>query len=123
MRSVTIKDAKAHLNELIDAASGGEQVILMRGSKHVAAIVPISEEELELVTSLTDAQAGRFWQRLADERRGRRSTAFGSAKAAVDHLSTVTAAAAAREQEPDYSTRAAGRPKRPARSTKSRTRR
>ena len=28
MRAVTIKDAKAHLNELIDAASSGEQVVL-----------------------------------------------------------------------------------------------
>jgi prevent-host-death family protein len=42
MRAVTIKEAKARLNELVEAARSGEQVVLLRGSEHVAAIVPIT---------------------------------------------------------------------------------
>ena len=58
MKAVTIREAKAHLNELIQAATRGEQVVLMRGSKHVAALVPLSAEELELAPRLSDP-AGR----------------------------------------------------------------
>jgi prevent-host-death family protein len=67
MRAVTIKEAKAHLNELVDAAVAGQQVVLMRGSKHVAAIVPVTAEELELPTRLTDEQASRLWRSLAEQ--------------------------------------------------------
>ena len=38
MRAVTIREAKARLNELVEAAAQGEQVVLMRGAKHVAAL-------------------------------------------------------------------------------------
>lgn len=62
MRAVTIKEAKAKLNELVDRAVAGEQVVLMRGAKHVVAIVPVSADELELPTRLTDDQAARFWK-------------------------------------------------------------
>ncbi len=82
MRAVTIKDAKAHLNELIDAATSGEEVVLMRGSKHVAAIVPITAAQLELASDLGDAQAERFWARLAEER----PPIFASPEAATAHL-------------------------------------
>lgn len=87
MRAVTIKDAKARLNELVDAATSGEQVVLMRGSKHVAAIVPISAEELELPTRLTDEQAARFWRMLAEEEGAGGAKTFRSAEDAVAHLS------------------------------------
>lgn len=86
MRAVTIKDAKAHLNELIDAATAGEQVVLMRGSKHVAAIIPIGPEQLELVSELTDAQAARFWAQLNQAPK----QAFASAEAAIGHLKRST---------------------------------
>jgi prevent-host-death family protein len=86
MRAVTIKEAKAHLNELIDAAAAGEQVVLLRGSRHVAAIIPITQEQLELVAELTDAQAGRFWARLDAERKRGALRTFRSAEAAVAHL-------------------------------------
>ena len=42
MQAVTIREAKARLNALVEAALRGEQVVLMRGSQHVAAIVPVS---------------------------------------------------------------------------------
>ena len=64
MHLVTIREAKARLNALVEAAVRGEQVVLMRGSKHVAAIVPLSAEDLELAPHLTDRQAERFWRDL-----------------------------------------------------------
>ncbi|MGH9318409.1 MAG: type II toxin-antitoxin system Phd/YefM family antitoxin [Vicinamibacteria bacterium] len=54
MKAVTIREAKARLNVLVEAAERGDQIVLMRGSKHVAAIVPLSEEDLELAPSLAD---------------------------------------------------------------------
>ncbi len=86
MRAVTIREAKAHLNELIDAAVGGEQVVLMKGSKHVAAIVPVSAEEMELPPRLTDDQAERLWRQLAEERRAAKIRTFASAEEAVAYL-------------------------------------
>ena len=86
MRAVTIKEAKAHLNELIEAAVGGEQVVLMKGSKHVAAIVPVSAEEIELPPRLTDEQAERLWRQIAEERRSGKMRRFESSDAAVAHL-------------------------------------
>lgn len=65
---MTIKEAKAHLNELVEAALGGEDVVLMRGSKHVAAIVPLSEDDLHIAPRLTDEQATKIWKTLAAER-------------------------------------------------------
>jgi prevent-host-death family protein len=91
MRAVTIREAKAHLNQLIDAATGGEQVVLMRGSKHVAVIVPITARDLELADSLTDAQAQRLWKSLAEERQAGRLTTFRSPRAAVAHLQKTAA--------------------------------
>jgi antitoxin (DNA-binding transcriptional repressor) of toxin-antitoxin stability system len=67
MICATMKDAKAKLNRLVQSAENGESVVLMRGSRHVAAIVPISEEDLELNLSLSDEQASRFWQSIDEE--------------------------------------------------------
>ena len=86
MRSVTIKEAKAHLNELIDAATSGEQVVLMRGSRHVATLTPITEKQLELVPELSDAQAERSWARFEEERRQGKIKTFRSATTAVEYL-------------------------------------
>lgn len=91
MRAVTIKNAKAHLNELIEEAEAGEQVVLMRGTKHVAAIVPIDERNLELVLGLGDEQAARLWQALADERKSGATRLYPSARAAVQALRDVRA--------------------------------
>jgi prevent-host-death family protein len=62
MRAVAIREAKARLNALVEAAERGEQIVLMRGAKHVALIVPLSEEDLEVSGRLTDAQAERLWR-------------------------------------------------------------
>ncbi|HLC43470.1 MAG TPA: type II toxin-antitoxin system prevent-host-death family antitoxin [Methylomirabilota bacterium] len=88
MKAVTIREAKARLNALVKAAERGEQVVLMRGSKHVAVILPVSAEDLELAPGLTDTQAERLWRRLEEERREGTSVLFDSARQAVTHLDT-----------------------------------
>lgn len=87
MQAVTIREAKARLNALIEAAERGEQVVLMRGAKHVALIVPLSVEDLEVAPRLTDTQAERLWAQLAAERRDRSSVVTDSPEKAVALLS------------------------------------
>ncbi len=70
MQAVTIREAKARLNALVEAAERGEQVVLMRGARHVALIVPLSAEDLEVAPRLSDGQAERLWRELAAESHG-----------------------------------------------------
>ncbi len=86
MQAVTIREAKARLNALVEAAEQGEQVVLMRGAKHVALIVPLSAEDLEVTTRLTDAQAERLWAQLAAERRDGASVVMDGPEKAVAFL-------------------------------------
>lgn len=86
MQAVTIREAKTRLNELINAAARGEQVVLMRRSQHVATIVPISARDVELSTHITDAQADRLWQSLENARELKASTNFKSIEGAVQAL-------------------------------------
>ncbi|GEM_PF-1949043 len=67
MKTASIRDAKAHLNELVALAEKGEDVVLMRGSKIVACIKPMSEKDLAIEPVLTDAQAERFWKETRQE--------------------------------------------------------
>jgi prevent-host-death family protein len=86
MRAVTIREAKARLNALVEAAQRGEQVVLMRGAKHVALIVPLSEEDLEVSPRLSDPQADRLWRQIAVERRDGASVVMETAEKAVAFL-------------------------------------
>lgn len=43
MSVVTIHQAKTHLSRLIQEASNGEEVIIARGAKPVARLVPLGE--------------------------------------------------------------------------------
>jgi prevent-host-death family protein len=86
MQAVTIREAKARLNALVEAAERGEQVVLMRGAKHVALIVPLSEADLEVAPRLTDAQAERLWRQIAAERRNGASVVMESAAKAAAFL-------------------------------------
>ena len=70
MQAVTIREAKARLNALVEAAERGEQVVLMRGAKHVALIVPLSEKDLEVSSRLSDGQAERLWREIGEGRSG-----------------------------------------------------
>jgi prevent-host-death family protein len=43
MSTVTIHKAKTHLSRLIEKAARGEEIIIARGSKPVARLVPVGE--------------------------------------------------------------------------------
>ena len=86
MQAVTIREAKARLNALVEAAERGEQVVLMRGAKHVALIVPLTEADLEVSPRLTDAQAERLWRQIAAERRDGATVVMETAAEAVAFL-------------------------------------
>jgi len=73
MICATLKDAKATLNKLVEYATAGEDVILMKGSRHVAAIVSISDADLELSSRLSDAKAAALWHRIDEEIADRRA--------------------------------------------------
>ena len=68
MITVTLHEAKAKLNQLVEAAKSGEQVVLLRGSAVVATLVPLDAKDLEIAPQLTDRQAKRFWDEIRDER-------------------------------------------------------
>lgn len=86
MKLVTIRNAKAHLNQLVALAEKGEEVILMRGSKPVISFRPISEDDVELAPTLTDVQAARFWKQVEEERKSGKPLEFPSAEEAVRYL-------------------------------------
>lgn len=91
MQAVTIREAKARLNALIEAAEKGEQVVLMRGARHVALIVPLTEADLEVAPHLTDAQAGRLWAELAAGLRDGSSLVMDGPEEAVKVLARASA--------------------------------
>lgn len=86
MITITLHEAKAKLNRLVDQACAGEQVVLMRGSKIVATIQPLSSEDLEIAPQLTDIQAKRFWAEVNEES----SKIFSNPKAAMTYLKKKT---------------------------------
>jgi prevent-host-death family protein len=98
MHTVTIREAKARLNALVDAAERGEQVVLMRGSRLVAAIVPVSADDLELAPRLTDPQAERLWKQIEGERASGASVVFDGPEKAVAYLASSAPRAAARRK-------------------------
>lgn len=82
MKSYTLQEAKAKLNKLVDEALAGEDVVLMRGSKIVASVRPLTEADLEITPQLTDRQADRLWKEIESEPKKE----FKSAKEAVAYL-------------------------------------
>lgn len=86
MLAVTLKTAKARLNELVNRALDGEDVVLMRGSRHVVAFRPITEDDLSLTPMLTDAEAKRFIDHIEKQRAEGHTRVFPSAEEAVEFL-------------------------------------
>lgn len=82
MISVTLQEAKARLNQLVEQARAGEDVVLMRGSEIVARIQPLGAADVEIAPHLADQAAERFWAEIAAED----TTHFRSAKAAAASL-------------------------------------
>lgn len=86
MVAVTLQEAKAKLNQLVEMARAGEMVVLMRGARIVAMIRPISSDDLEVVPELMDAQAERFWEEIDKEKQ----KVFSSPDKAVQALKRIS---------------------------------
>ena len=70
------------MSELIDRARAGEEVVIIRDSRPVAALHPIDASDMELVTRITDQQARRLVELSETEPR----KTFRSAAAAASFL-------------------------------------
>lgn len=81
MVTVTLQEAKAKLNKLVEMALKGEVVVLMRGARIVAMIRPISQDDLEIAPHLTDAQAKKFWEEVKKEKKRKFSGPSGAISA------------------------------------------
>ncbi|MDD2878645.1 MAG: type II toxin-antitoxin system prevent-host-death family antitoxin [Acidiphilium sp.] len=79
MGSVSIADAKAHLSELVERASGGEAVQITRRGKPIAQIVaakmPRKRIDIAVLREMVERMpmqvetAGDFMRRIRDEAR------------------------------------------------------
>ena len=84
--TATLEQAQEQLNDRINKALLGEQVVLVRGVEQVAAIVPLHLSDSPSKDVLSDAAADRLWRRLAAERESGRLSGFDSPKEAVRAL-------------------------------------
>lgn len=69
MKMVTVSQAKSHLSAYIKFAEGGEQVVIMRGSKPAVLLRPISENDLNLIPELSPATLEDFEKEIAHDRK------------------------------------------------------
>ena len=82
MITASVSETRRRLSQLIDAARAGEEVVIIKDSRPVAALHSIDASDLELAIRITDRQAQRLEQMI--DREPRRS--FPSAAAAVRFL-------------------------------------
>lgn len=82
MITSSVSETRRRLSELIDKARAGEEVVIIRDSRPVAALFPIEPSDMELVTRITDRQAKRLVELSESEPR----KTFRSASAAARFL-------------------------------------
>jgi prevent-host-death family protein len=58
----SISEARRELGKLIDIARQGQDVVIIKDSRPVAALRPIDDSDLDLAAELTDAQVERLWK-------------------------------------------------------------
>ena len=82
MITASISETRRKLSELIEQARKGEEVVIIKDSRPVAALRPIDASDLQLATTLTDRQARRLNEMIEVEPR----RTFRSAAAAARFL-------------------------------------
>ena len=60
MITAAISETRRKLSVLIEQARKGEEVVIIKDSRPVAALRPIDASDLELATTVTDRQARRL---------------------------------------------------------------
>lgn len=82
MITASVTEARRKLSQLIELARQGEEVVIIKDSRPLAALQPIDAADLELVTRISDRQARRLREMIDAEPR----RTFRSAGAAVRFL-------------------------------------
>ncbi len=82
MITSSVSEARRNLSRLIERAHQGEEVVIIKDSRPVAALQPIGAADLELATRVSDRQAARLLDMIESEPR----RTFGSALAAARFL-------------------------------------
>jgi prevent-host-death family protein len=82
MITASVSETRRKLSELIEQARKGEEVVIIKDSRPVAALRRIDASDLELATTMTDHQARRLSEIIEAEPR----RTFRSAAAAVRFL-------------------------------------
>jgi prevent-host-death family protein len=78
----SISEARRELGRLIEQARQGQDVVIIKDSRPVAALRPIDDTDLDLAPDFTDAQ----YKRLVDWDRKQPGKMFSSPEAAVKYL-------------------------------------
>ncbi|MBI3467940.1 MAG: type II toxin-antitoxin system prevent-host-death family antitoxin [Planctomycetes bacterium] len=82
MITASISETRRKLAQLIEKAQQGEEVVIIKDSRPVAAIRAISPEDLELKLELSESQARKLWSTLKEED----LLTFETPKKAVNYL-------------------------------------
>ncbi len=82
MIAISISETRRKLSQLIERARHGEEVVIIKDSRPVAALQAIDAADLELVTRISDRQATRLLALIESEPR----KVFRSASAAARFL-------------------------------------
>ena len=82
MITASVSETRRKLSALIEQARQGEEVVIIKDSRPVAALQPIDASDLELATIITGRQA----QRLVEMTEAEPRKTFRSARAAVTFL-------------------------------------
>lgn len=78
----SVSEARRQLSQLIQMAQNGEDVVIIKDSKPVAALRPVDESDLELLPEVTDEQ----FERLRLWALSQPGKTFSSAEDAVRYL-------------------------------------
>jgi len=79
MITASVSETRRKLSELIEQARKGEEVVIIKDSRPVAALRAIDASDMELATTMTDRQARRLSEIIDSEPR----KTFQSAAAAA----------------------------------------
>jgi prevent-host-death family protein len=83
MKTVTISEAKAKLSFLIEAATRGEEVLIMRGSKPAVTLTPVSEADLSLWPAIPGSALAGFEAEIEADREAGELKLLGHGAAAA----------------------------------------
>ena len=78
----SISEARRELGKLIDLARQGQDVVIIKDSRPVAALRPIDDSDLDLALVLSDAQVEDLWKWSTEQP----SLTFDSPEAAAKFL-------------------------------------